>query len=434
MQPGEAPPSRPMTTSRQRDRRRGFAELLLALAGTVDRRDEIALLRDTFEQAVRRIVPVRTAHLRNLGERWSRRSDVPPGPESIALDVHGAGVLEATFEPGAPLGEWDFQSLDLAAHIGALVLEIERSRRQLAQAGLLTVSQRHDGPPPLIGSAPAMLALRAAIERVAATDFTVLIEGESGVGKELVSRQIHERSRRHAGPFVVIDCAALDRSVLATADGGTLFLDEVSDLSAAGQANVLRGIKELTASATVNSAPRADTRVIAATNRRLVEMVRERTFRPDLFYLLSGLALRVPALRERRADIIELARYFLAHHRGTRRRELSDAATEALLRYNWPANVRELERLIESAVALAPSDTIALEDLPAPVGGPYVASLGPSLERQDTLRVWARRYVRIVLADCGGNKRQAARRLGISYHTLQGYVSATENIEEQGTA
>src|SRR5262245_52213197 len=185
---------RPSLTPRQPDRRLAFGDLLLTLAGTLDRREHVWLLRDAFEQAIRRVVPVRTAQLRDL--RSARRLDVPPGPESIALDVHGAGVLEATFEPGAPLGEWDFQVLGLAAHVGALVLEIERSRRQLAQAGLLTVSQQRDGPPPLIGSAPAMLALRATIERVAATDFTVLIEGESGVGKELGTRQLHEPTRR----------------------------------------------------------------------------------------------------------------------------------------------------------------------------------------------------------------------------------------------
>jgi transcriptional regulator with GAF, ATPase, and Fis domain len=214
------------------------------------------------------MVPVRTAQLRDL--RSARRVDVSPGPESIALDVHGAGVLEATFEPGAPLGEWDFQVLGLAAHVGALVLEIERLRLQLVRAGLLTFGgQPTEEAAPLVGSSPAMQALRATIQRVAATDFSVLIEGETGVGKELVARHIHALSPRRASPFVVMTCATLAETVLETASGGTLFLDEVADLSAAAQATLLRLIERVD----------SDTRVIAATNQHLADHVTQRTFR-----------------------------------------------------------------------------------------------------------------------------------------------------------
>src|SRR5262249_35862588 len=148
------------------------------------------------------------------------RPDPNAGAESIALDVPGSepagpGVLEATFDPGCPLGDWDFQQLGIAAHVGSLILEIERSRLQLARAGLLGANGvRRDGAAPLVGSTPAMKALRSAIERVSATDFTVLLEGESGVGKELVARQIHDLSRRRNGPFVAINCAALVETLL----------------------------------------------------------------------------------------------------------------------------------------------------------------------------------------------------------------------------
>jgi DNA-binding NtrC family response regulator len=364
------------------------------------------------------VVPIRTAQLRDL--RSARRLDVAPGPESIALDVHGAGVLEATFEPGAPLGDWDFQMLGSAAHIGALVLEIERLRLQLVRAGLLDFGgEPIAGPAPLVGSSPAMQALRATIERVAATDFTVLIEGETGVGKELVARQIHALSPRRA-PFVVITCATLVETALETTSGGTLFLDEVADLSAPAQGMLLRTIERVG----------FDTRLMASTNQHLADHVAQRTLRPDLFYRLNGVNVRIPALRDRRDDIIELARHFLDQHLGTRRLELSSAAIQALRDYTWPGNVRELERLIQGVVTLATSDVIDLEDLPAPVGAPYATALGSSLKQQETLRVWARRYARIMLGNCGGNKRQAASRLGISYHTLQAYLRETSTVQE----
>jgi hypothetical protein len=170
-------------TARQPDRRQAFADLLAALARAVDRRNDVSLMRCAFEEMMRRVVPVRTLQLREAGRRWADRPG-GSGAESFAVEVPGAdplnvGVLEATFDPGAGLGEWDFQMLAVAAHLGALVLEIERSRLQLARAGLLTMTRaRRDGAAPLIGSTPIMQSLRASIERVAATDFTVLLEGE----------------------------------------------------------------------------------------------------------------------------------------------------------------------------------------------------------------------------------------------------------------
>src|SRR5207247_571843 len=254
---------------RQRERRRALGELLAALTRGLDQRGDVSLMRGAFEEMLRRVVPVRSVQLRELGGRWHRADD-GIGAESIALEVPGPdpaspGVLEATFDPGSSLGEWDFQMLGLAAHIGALVLEIERGRTQLARAGLGGFlnggRSRRDGAAPLIGSTPTMHALRSTIERVAFTDFTVLLEGESGVGKELVARQIHDLSRRRHGPFVAINCGALVETLLEAelfgiedrtatgvrgrrgkfehADGGTLFLDEVSDLTLPAQAKLL---------------------------------------------------------------------------------------------------------------------------------------------------------------------------------------------------
>jgi DNA-binding NtrC family response regulator len=151
-------------------------------------------------------------------------------------------------------------------------------------------------------------------------------------------------------------------------------------------------------------------------------MVDRRLFRPDLYYRLSGVDIRIPALRERRADVPVLADHFLETHRSMRRLRLSPSAMDALIVYDWPGNVRELERLIERAVTLAETDTIELDDLPPAVRGACAEAILTSAKRNDTLRVWASRYARLILERCHGNKREACRVLGISYHTLQAYL------------
>jgi transcriptional regulator with PAS, ATPase and Fis domain len=290
-----------------------------------------------------------------------------------------------------------------------------------------------------------MQALRGQIARVAGTDFTILLEGESGVGKELVARQIHESSRRRNGPFVAVNCAALVDTLLEAelfgieertatgvrgrrgkfehADGGTLFLDEVSDLSSSAQAKLLRAIQDLAVERVGgHGSHRVDIRIIAATNRSLAELVERRAFRPDLYYRLAGVDLRVPTLRERRADILALAATFLDRHRARRPLRLSAAVEAALVEYSWPGNVRELERVVERAVALTESDIVFLEDLPPSIRGGYATVIIPSLERRETMRAWGRRYARLVVERCHGNKREASRFLGISYHTLVAYL------------
>jgi DNA-binding NtrC family response regulator len=454
---------------RQRDRRHALADLLSALTRSLDRRLDISLMRGAFEEALRHMVPVRTVQLRESASRWASRCGAATSPESVALEVPGAdpdapGLLEATFDPGCRLGDWDFQMLGLAAHIGAFVLEVERSRLQVLRAGLAAPNRpRRDGAAPLIGSTAVMQALRTTIERVAATDFTVLLEGASGVGKELVARQIHDLGRRRNGPFVAVNCAALVETLLEAelfgiedriatgvrarrgkfeaADGGTLFLDEVSDLSMSAQAKLLRAIQDLAVERVGSTQThRVDIRIIAATNRRLSDLVERGLFRPDLFYRLSGVDVRVPTLRERRPDVIELASYFLERHRPVRPLRLSAGATDALMTYDWPGNVRELERLMERAITLAESEVIELDDLPSTIRGDYATALGPSLRRNDTLRAWASRYARLVLDRSHGNKRDACGVLDISYHTLQSYLrfpihdpAAGEPWEEEST-
>ena len=438
-------------TPRQRERRQALSELLTGLTKALDRHGNTTSMRGVFEEMLGRALPVRSVQLHGTGTCWKPRPEPTPGTRTIALELPGPdsaskGVLEATFAPGTQPGEWDFQMLGLATHIGALVLEIDRSRTQSARAASLNGPRlKRDGTGPIIGSTPAIRTLRTTIERVAATDFTVLLEGESGVGKELVARQIHDLGRRRKGPFVAINCAALVDTLLEAelfgieertatgvrgrrgkfeqADGGTLFLDEVSDLSMSAQAKLLRTIQDLAVERVGgNGAHRVDIRIIAATNRSLSALVERQLFRPDLYYRLSGVDVRVPSLRERREDVLELSRHFLDRHRTMRSLLLSTAAADALLTYDWPGNVRELERLIERAVTLTESDVIVLDDLPATVRGAHAAALAPSLERNDTLRAWGSRYARLIVDRCGGNKRKACRVLGISYHTLQAYL------------
>jgi len=275
------------------------------------------------------------------------------------------------------------------------------------------------------------------------------VEGESGTGKELVARQLHELSRRRAGPFVALNCAAVVETLLEAelfgieertatgvrgrrgkfehADGGTLFLDEVSDLSVSAQAKLLRAIQDLAVERVGgHGVRRVNARIVAATNRPLSDLVARGLFRSDLYYRLSGVEIAVPPLRERRSDILELARYFLERHRSTRVLTLSPGAEEALCAYDWPGNVRELERVIERAVALVESDRIELDDLPPRVRGQFAEVLWPSLVDGDSLRTWGSRYVRLVFERCGRNKRTACRVLNISYHTLTAYLRHTD--------
>ena len=311
---------------------------------------------------------------------------------------------------------------------------------------------RRDGAASLIGSSAVMQAVRERIERVAATDFVALIDGESGTGKELVARQIHEMSARRRGPFVPVNCAALVETLLEAelfgiedrtatgvrgrrgkfecADGGTLFLDEVADLSLSAQAKLLRALQDFAVERVGgHGLHRVNTRVVAATNKKLSGLVEARLFRADLFYRLAGIEIQVPPLRDRREDILELASYFLERHGEARRLTLSKAAADALLTYDWPGNVRELERMMERTVALAPRATIEVGDLPIRICHAFGDVLLPSVLRNDTLRAWGSRYVRLVLERSGRNKRKACRALGISYHTLQAYLRYAHRLQ-----
>jgi transcriptional regulator with PAS, ATPase and Fis domain len=420
--------------------------LTTALAGGREPR----LVREKFEDELRSLVSASSVTFRE-GDTIDR-----PNVVSFAVPVSlpdSRPRLEAVFDPCRPPDDRAREMLAAAAQVAGLLLEIERAR---GRSPLWGARSRVDGAAPLIGSSQQIRAVRDRIEKVAATDFTVLIEGESGTGKELVARQIHDLSRRRKGTFVAVNCAAIVETLLEaelfgieerTATGvrgrrgkfehahdGTLFLDEVSDLSSSAQAKLLRAIQDLAIERVGGcGARRVDTRLVVASNRPLSSLVERGQFRLDLFYRLNGVDVQVPPLRDRPDDVVELTRYFLDRHRAFRPLSLSAAATDALLAYDWPGNVRELERVVERAVALAGGPSLELHDLPPALLGAYADVLVPALRERSTMRVWGGRYARLVLERCSNNKRQACRELGISYHTLQGYLRVRSTKPETRT-
>jgi len=401
---------------------------------------EPRLVRERFEEDLRALVRATSVTFRHDAEESHR-------PNVVSFELPGSPIegrprLEAVFDPSKPVDDRARQMLAAGAQVAGLLLEIERANGRWP---LACARSRSDGAAPLIGSSLAIRLVRDRIERVAATDFTALIEGESGTGKELVARQIHELSRRRRAPFVAVNCAAIVETLLEaelfgiedrTATGvrgrrgkfehaheGTLFLDEVSDLSPAAQAKLLRAIQDLAVERVGgHGARRVDTRIIVASNRSLATLVEQGRFRLDLYYRLNGIDIQVPPLRHRRDDVLELARYFLERHRTFRPLSLSAGAADALLAYDWPGNVRELERVIERAVALAGGPFLDLDDLPPALLGGYTEVLVPAINARLTMRAWGSRYARLVLERCSNNKREACRHLGISYHTLQNYL------------
>ncbi|MBI4410217.1 MAG: sigma-54-dependent Fis family transcriptional regulator [Gemmatimonadetes bacterium] len=283
--------------------------------------------------------------------------------------------------------------------------------------------------------------------RVAGSDATVLITGESGTGKERLAHFIHQRSRRAGGPFLAINCGALPESLLESelfghvrgaftgassdkkglfeaATGGSLFLDEIGETSGAVQVKLLRALQEHSVRPVGSTRDvRVDARIIAATNRDLESMVRERTFRKDLFYRLKVIPLEVPPLRDRREDILALARQFIdracvEHACGPC--SLSAEVLDLLIAYDWPGNVRELQNAIERAVILAEGKPrIEPADLPPEVRGQPVRRWGNAEGDQIlALEEVERRHIIATLERLGGSRRQAARALGIGENTL----------------
>jgi two-component system response regulator AtoC len=308
----------------------------------------------------------------------------------------------------------------------------------------------------LVGQSPEIVEVYKLVARVATLDTTVLIQGETGTGKELVARAIHYASPRSDHPFVVVDCTALPealfeselfghergaftgaltarRGLLEQGDGGTCLLDEVGELSAPLQAKLLRVLQERTIRRVGgNEAIPVDVRILAATNRDLQKRLEEAAFREDLYFRLNVVTITVPPLRERGQDVLLLARHFLEKYSAAAGKAIAGFAPEALERlaaYRWPGNVRELEHAVERAVALSSSGLLLAEDFPlgsraAPVQGPVLPADGMTL---DEVKRW---YVSKVLDDAGGNKLRAAEILGIDRRTLYRILDRDEGSPE----
>jgi transcriptional regulator with PAS, ATPase and Fis domain len=288
-----------------------------------------------------------------------------------------------------------------------------------------------------------MRQVLALAQRVAPLDSTVLITGESGVGKERLARSLHGGSRRSQGPFVAVNCGAFADTLIESelfghargaftgavherpglfedAHRGTLFLDEVGELSLSTQVKLLRVIQEREVVRLGERKPRAvDVRLIAATNRRLEDEVEQERFRRDLYYRLHVIHLHIPPLRQRLDEVPTLARDLLVETTTRLGRSVAGytpTAGERLLDYAWPGNIRELQHAIEHACAVASGPLIDIEDLPDAIRGYRGAAASgtrrPLIERE-------RAYIRAVLDRVGGNRRRAAEELGISLSTLK---------------
>jgi DNA-binding NtrC family response regulator len=381
-------------------------------------------------------------------------------PDLPVVVITAFGSLE-TAVAAIRAGAYDF--LTKPFDIEQLILTLERalSHRKLKEEvrrlrQVVTDSVQFEG---IAGQSAPIRTMCDLIERAAASDATVLVTGESGTGKDLVARALHQRGARREGPFVAINCAALAESLLESelfghkrgaftdarearpglmvqAKGGTLFLDEIGDMPASMQAKLLRAI-ESRAVRPVGSDTEVpiDVRFIAATNRDLESDAEEGRFRQDLFFRINVIQVPVPPLRARGNDVLLLAQQFLeraASRTGKAVVGFSPPAAERLLGYSWPGNVRELQNAVERAVALCAFEHIAPEDLPdrirshrrsqLVVGGDDPSTLLPMHEVE-------RRYFLHVLETVGGNKTVAARILGFDrrtmYRKLERFEAAT---------
>ena len=365
-------------------------------------------------------------------------------PNAIVVVITGYGTIEAAVE-AMKCGAYDFLPKPFTPETLLAVADRATERRRLGMENLclrLELDKR-TGPEGIVGRSAPMMKVAELVRKVAPTDSTVLICGETGVGKELIARAIHRQSQRCDKLFVVVDCGALVETLFESelfghvkgaftsasetkhgkfelANGGTIFLDEIGNVGINIQAKLLRVIQEREIVKVGGSQKvELDVRIVAATNRDLEKDMREGRFREDLFYRLSVIPINLPPLRERRADIPMLADYFLDKFAAKRRRCIScisDDAMRSLQAYDWPGNVRELENAIERAVVLADGDTIQPADLLCcgmvdlvprePVAGGRLAQV----ERDEIISALGR---------FDGHKGQTAEYLGINRKTLR---------------
>lgn len=395
------------------------------------------------------ILDLRMPHLDGF-EVLAELQAYPHRPEVVVLTAHGS--IQAAVEAGR-LGARDFLQKPFdTAHLEWVVertLDGARLRRHVAHLQT-ELSDRHTL---VSGESTAMGESVHTAERAARSAATVLLLGESGSGKEVLARYIHQRSDRAQGPFVALNCATLGGELLESelfghvrgaftgavrdkvgsleqANGGTILLDEIGEMSSQLQAKLLRVLQEREFCRVGGTTSRkVDVRVVAATHRDLARAVVEGHFREDLYYRLNVVSIRVPPLRERTEDVPALLEHFLAKHAreaGRPRLTFHERARELLCRYDWPGNVRELSNAVERCVVLAEQDTIGVEDLPEEVRDGSRASHAPppsapiaevqwgQLGYHDAVVEAKRRIIAAALAETGNHQTRAAERLGLS--------------------
>jgi len=388
-------------------------------------------------------------------------------PRVPVIFITGRGTAETAIQ-AMQLGAYDYllKPLDLD-HLREVVQRAFAISRLMSVPAVVPESwTEEDRSDMLIGRCPAMQEVYKSVGRVAPQDVTVLLRGDSGTGKELVARAIYHYSRRKAGPFLVINCAAIPENLLESelfghekgaftgaerrrigtfeqCSGGTLFLDEIGDMTPLTQVKVLRVLQDQQFQRVgSNEVIQADVRLIAATNRDLEEMVAAGTFRNDLYYRLNVYTIRLPPLCERREDVPELVRYFLKRFNRELGKEVQTVAPEAmdvLCGYPWPGNVRQLQSVLKQALLQATGPVLAAEFLPdglldaAPSPSAGAALTETELTRfvrerlaaattnlyEEYTALTERRLFREVLAHTGGNLTQAAKVLGINRGTLR---------------
>jgi two-component system nitrogen regulation response regulator NtrX len=367
--------------------------------------------------------------------------------ETPAVMISGHGTIRDAVE-ATRIGAFDFLEKPLARDRVLLVV-----KNALERSALQRENQRFRE---LVGDAPKMIGQSAVFQhavnqatQVARSDVAVLLSGESGTGKELLADHIHRHSPVASGPFVKVNCAAIPTELIESelfghekgaftgaaslrrgkfelADGGTIFLDEIGDLHEASQAKLLRILQdgELQRVGGETSI-RVAVRVVSATNRALDDLIAEGRFRRDLFYRLSVVPIRVPALRERLQDVAELVPYFLAEfcaRNNFRRREIDPEVVEVLARYHWPGNVRELRNLVERMAILTSGDRIAVESIPLEIRQAPVSRGTAGLQNvRDTAE---RDRIRQALQQTDWNVSGAARLLGTERTSLHKRIRA----------
>jgi len=364
-------------------------------------------------------------------------------PIRVTDRVLGAIYLDSQ-HPSDQFDESRLQVMAAVADIAALALDNIRHLDQLRKENQelrAEISLEHD----MVGGSQGLRKVLELVRRVAPTDSTVLIEGESGTGKELVARAIHRNSPRSERPFVAINCAAIPDTLLESelfghekgaftgasarkkgklegAEGGTLFLDEIGELALGLQAKILRVLQEREFERIGSSHPtKLDIRIIAATNRSLVEVVKAGTFRNDLYHRLNVVVLTIPSLRERREDIPALAQYFIAkagRKCKMRAKPLAAETIACLMNYDWPGNVRELENAVERALVLGSADVILPDDLPDAVLEAGSQSCALKTQYQSAINDFKKQLVRQALLRARGSYLEAAKALGMHPNSL----------------